>query len=231
MAEERQDKSPWKDHPVVIAALSVAGALVFAQTVIFPTMTASLQNENSSLRSQVQEIPALKENLKKAQDSAKAENQRMDEALKQAKSQLLAAQQSNLFSLGNPYPVGFGKVKLGDGLNTLINSYPEPTLRKTSQRYWTIKPDHPVFRDVSFLFDRPADLKDRRIHAILFFANDLVAGTLQDRLIEALGQPSSPGPLPECFIWTLDKSLFVKKDSATSFAILNTPPDCKPAEK
>jgi len=111
----------WKDHPVIIAAASFGAGLVFAQTVIFPTMTASLRNEVSSLRSQVQEVAVLKEQLKKAEADAKVE-----------KDKLVASQRTNLFSLGNPYPVGIGKVKLGDNVSSLTKYYPDNTITRVA---------------------------------------------------------------------------------------------------
>jgi cell division protein FtsL len=229
MADSQEKK--WQDHPVVIAAGSVVAALIFAQTVIFPTMTASLQNELSSLRSQVQEITSLKDQLKKTQDDTKSEKQRMESEAKIEKSKLIASQITNIFSLGSPYPVGFGKVKLGDSINALVNTYPEAAINRTSIDHWRIKPDHPAFRDIAYFFDRPTALNDRRVRAILFFGDDRISGVLQDKLIEVLGQPALPGPKPECYIWTIDKSLFVKKDAPAVFALQNNSPDCKIPEK
>ncbi|MET4451567.1 hypothetical protein [Bradyrhizobium sp. RT3b] len=98
----------WQDHPVLIAICSGAAALIFAQTVIFPTMTASLQNEVSSARSQMQEVATLRDQLKKAtEDTAKA------------KLELKAAQLNNVFSVGNPYPIGLDKLRIGDGLDAI----------------------------------------------------------------------------------------------------------------
>jgi hypothetical protein len=86
---------------------------------------------------------------------------------------------NNLFSLGNPYPVASGKVKLGDSINAIISAYPEASINRTSPGYWTIKPDHPAFRDVTYFFDRTTDLKDRRVRAILFFGKESISGILQ----------------------------------------------------
>jgi Sec-independent protein translocase protein TatA len=215
----------WQDHPVIIAIISGAAALVFAYNVLFPTLTASLQNELSSLRSQVQETTSLKDQLKKAQDEAKNEKQKMEAAAKTEKDKLMASQMTNLFSLGNPYPVGFGKIKLGDSITAITNVYADARIDRKAADYWGVKPDHPIFRDLVYFFDRTTDLKDRRVRAILFFGKESISGILQDKLIEALGQPISPGPKPECYIWAIDKSLFVKKDVPANFALLNTPPD------
>jgi hypothetical protein len=229
MADSQDTK--WQDHRVIIAAGSFGAALIFAQTVIFPTMTASLQNEVSSLRSQTQEVTSLKDQLKKAQEDAKNEKQRMEAVAKEEKTKLIASQITNIFSLGNPYPVGFGKVKLGDGIGSLTASYSEAAITKTSSGYWTVRPNHPAFRDITYIFDRPTDLKDRRIRAILFFGDDHISEVLHDKLIEALGQPVSPGPKPDCYLWTVDKALFVRKDSPATFALQNIQPDCKIPER
>jgi hypothetical protein len=231
MTGDSREKWKWRDHPIVVAAGSAAAALVFAQTVIFPTLTASLQNDVSSLRSQVQEISALKDRLKKVEEDAKVEKQKMEADAKIEKEKLIAAQMSNLFSLGSPYPVGFGKVKTGDSIDVIVKEYPEASIDRRSAEYWSVKHEHPAFRSVSHFFDRPKELKDRRVRAMLFHGHTTISGILQDKLIEALGQPGSPGPKADCFLWTVDKSLFVKKDSPSSFAILSVQSDCKIPEK
>jgi hypothetical protein len=130
-------------------------------------------------------IASLKDNLKKTQESANAEKQKMDEDLKRIKGQLLAAQQTNLSSSGNLYPVGFGKIKLGDSIAAITANYSEARIDRRSAQDWAVKPDHPTFRSVIYIFDRPNDLKDRRVSAILFFAEDSIAASLQDKMIEA----------------------------------------------
>ncbi|MEA2346201.1 MAG: hypothetical protein QOF63_4370 [Thermoanaerobaculia bacterium] len=48
MAGSQEKK--WQDHGVIIAIISGAATLVFAYNVLFPTLTASLQNEVSGPR-------------------------------------------------------------------------------------------------------------------------------------------------------------------------------------
>ncbi|MGK7055069.1 hypothetical protein AB4853_01195 [Bradyrhizobium sp. 1050_B9_N1_2] len=214
------DTKKWQDHPVVIAIGSGAAALIFAQTVIFPTMTASLQNEVSSARSQTQEVAALREQLKKAtEDTAKA------------KLELKAAQINNVFSVGNPYPIGLSKVKIGDSPEAILGNYPEEKVTKNVASYWSIKLDHATFREVTCFFDRPKNLKDRKIRALLFFTTEQSSGIIRDKLTEALGNPSIFGPKPDCAGWSLGKDLFAKADGSISFSIVNTQPDCIVEEK
>lgn len=220
----------WKDHPVIIAAASAAAALVFAQTVIFPTMTASLQNEVSSLRGQTQEISSLRSQIKKMEEETKVEKQKYEEEAKVAKQKLVDAQLTNFFSLGNPYPAGLGKVKIGDSIQVLQNAFPDNIIKRDSIFYWSVPQDHAAIRSITYFFDRPRDLKDRRIRMLLMFGTDKTEGVLQGKLVEAFGQPATPGPKPECFIWTIDK-LFVKKDIANGFSIESTQPECKIPEK
>lgn len=214
------DSKKWQDHPVVIAIGSGAAALIFAQTVIFPTMTASLQNEVSSARSQTQEVATLREQLKKAtEDTAKA------------KLELKTAQLNNVFSVGNPYPIGLHNVKIGDSPDAILSSYPVEAVVKTSATYWSVKLDHATFREVVYFFDQQKNLKDRKVRTLLFFATDRASGVIRDKLTEALGKPSISGPKPDCFVWSLGKDLFVRANGSNSFSIVTTQTDCVVEEK
>ncbi|MET4041772.1 hypothetical protein ABIC03_003463 [Bradyrhizobium sp. RT6a] len=211
----------WQDHPVLIAICSGAAALIFAQTVIFPTMTASLQNEVSSARSQMQEVATLRDQFKKAtEDTAKA------------KLELKAAQLNNVFSVGNPYPIGLDKLRIGDGLDAIFANFSEASVTKNSASYWSVKLDHAAFREVVYYFDQPSsrNLKDRKIRALLFFAGDRSSGVVREKLTAALGNPSTSGPKPDCVVWTLSKDLLVRADGNSLF-IANTQPSCAVEER
>jgi len=215
---ESQEKR-WQDHGVIIAIISGAATLVFAYNVLFPMLTASLQNEVSSLRSQVQEIAELKSRIAALDTAAKVERQK-----------LVEAQLKNVFSLGNPYPVGFGKVRLGDSIETIQQNFPETSIDRVTSNFWGVKFDHPVFQRVTYYFDRPRELKDRRVRQLLFHGANANSTALKEKLIEALGPPVAPGPKPECFVWAVDK-IFVKMDSPNSFTIGPNAPDCQIEQK
>ncbi|QQO31084.1 hypothetical protein JJC00_20720 [Bradyrhizobium diazoefficiens] len=216
------DTKKWQDHPVLIAICSGAAALIFAQTVIFPTMTASLQNEVTAARSQAQEVATVKEQLKKATDETA-----------KAKLDLKAAQLINVFSAGNPYPIGLDKVRIGDGLDAILGNFPEASVKKNTPSYWSVNLDHAAFREVVYYFDQPTsrNLKDRRIRALLFFTSDRSSGVIRGKLTAALGNPSISGPKPDCVVWTLSNDLFVRADASDSLFIANTPPSCTVEEK
>lgn len=105
--------SDWKNHPVIVAAAAFAAGLGFAYQFMFPVLTASLQTEIGSLKRQNDEITSLKSR------ASSLEAQVRDEQTK-----LAIAQQSNTFSLSNPYPVGLGQIKLGDNVEDLTKFFP-----------------------------------------------------------------------------------------------------------
>jgi hypothetical protein len=167
----------------------------------------------------VQEIAELKNRIAALEAAAKEERKK-----------LVEAQLKNVFSLGNPYPVGLGKVKLGDSIDVIQSNFPEASIERITSGFWSVRYDHPAFRSVTYYFDRPKELKDRRVRLLLLHASDGISGVLKEKLIEALGQPVAPGPKPECFIWTVGK-IFVQMDSPNGFTIGPTSPDCEIEQK
>ena len=210
MADSQEKR--WQDHPVIIAVISGAAALVFAYNVLFPTLTASLQNEVTSLRSQVQEIRELKNRIAAMEAAAKVEKQRLAET-----------QMTNLFALGSPYPIGLGKVKIGDTIDSILTAYPEAPIDRHST-YWSVPQDHALFSQIAFFFER--DSKPPRVRSLLIHLRAISGDLLQAKLIESLGQPSSPGPKKDCFIWKVQDKLFVKRENERSFLIDSMQPNC-----
>jgi hypothetical protein len=132
----------WKDHPLAIAGSSVVATAAFmialGFTVVIPTWTERLRNENERLRSSVPEY----ETLKKEVDKLKGRNAEL-------RAQLAGAQGNALFAGGSLYPLGYRKFKVGDVLSDLESAYPEDPI-EWSDDWVTVNLRHGLFHG---LFD------------------------------------------------------------------------------
>lgn len=207
----------WKDHPVIVAALSFAGTMVFAMQIVIPIYTATLQNEIASLRKDLEAAGVTKDRISK-----------LESELKDTKLKLADAESANTFSPGDPYPVGINQVKIGDSLDLVAGLYSQYQIdRKTG--YWSVNNPNTVFSNVTFYFDRNS--KDKKIHQLLFFMRyDAPPDLIISKLIGALGQPFV-GASPKCLFWKTGQGLFVgveKDDKTRSFSIGLRQPICSP---
>lgn len=205
----------WKDHPVIVAALSFAGTMVFAMQIVIPIYTAALQNEVASLRKDLEATGVTKDRISK-----------LESELKDTKIKLADAESTNTFSPGDPYPVGINQVKIGDSIDLVESLYSRHNIDRKAG-YWSVKNPSAMFSDATFYFDRNS--KDKKIYQLLFFMRyDVPAGLVVSKLIGALGQPFV-GALPKCLFWKTSQGLFVgaeKDDKARSFSIGTRQPTC-----
>jgi hypothetical protein len=217
LPEDTPPKPPsggWKDHPVVVAAIACAASLVFAQQVIFPILTASLQTELATYKTRAAEVGPLKERI------AVLESQ-----LKDAPGDLAKIQTTNMFSLGNPYPIGLSQIKLGDSIDVVTKTYPSASIERKSF-YWSVTRPNSAFSAAAYLFER--DSNDKRVSAIQFYLNsDAPLNLLQTKLVEAVGQPTYSGPKRDCSVWKVNDRLFVRKKAPRSFDINTTDYKCE----
>ena len=129
----------------------------------------------------------------------------LERQLKDALGRVKALEQSNLFSLGNPYPVGLGLVKIGQSVNDLEKAHPGAKIEKSS-RYWTLREFHSVFTDVSYYFEEgTADKKITFINMRTSVRARDDGNFLQNKLLEVLGPPTEV-PVANFARWDLAAS-------------------------
>jgi hypothetical protein len=165
--QSEPEKRGWKDQPLAIAAITAVGTisiLVFLyKEVVIPTQTASLQNEISSLRKQMNlpddEAGGIRALRKKVDD--------LEKQLSSANAKLAEAQLTNLFSFGNPYPSGLAQVKIGDRIELIDRTYPSNSIDRSRGGYWSVKTGHSAFESVTYYFDRNS--AEKRVTHMLFF--------------------------------------------------------------
>jgi hypothetical protein len=185
----------------VAAASAVASAvftiLVFEKVVI-PTQTAQLNNDISVLKKQ-QGIP---DNTTSALMAARTKIGELESKIKSLTGQLSAIKIGNIFQPGVPYPVGLGKVKIGDPIELLVKMYPGLSVDDRFEGYVSLKEAHPQFSRVTFYFDEKAPLKKVN-QMLLHMSERSLEEVIHSKLIEAFGQAAETQRRnrPSLFYW------------------------------
>jgi hypothetical protein len=216
-AQSAQAASEWRNHPVVIAAVSASAALVLAlgyfSQVALPTQTAKLEiallksNErvdkaDKALADAQGRIASDVAATSKLQSEAKA----ADARIKLLEGQLTVANTSNFLSPGNPYPVGIGLARIGMPLKQVLAIYAgNETEWDADESYLTVKiKNHPISEATYFI-----DEKSKSVSHIMFRMafrypdpHPFPAEFLRNRLLEALGQPAAR-PRPTYYRWNV----------------------------
>lgn len=173
-----------------IAAIAAVAGITFAMTFILPTHIASLRNQ----------IEVLNVEVKVAQKSAVAEqgkastleadNKLLEHRLSETGRMLRYWQQANLFSVGNPYPVGLAKIRVGDPLDLIGKVYSASLIEYSKDiPYVSVKIDHGVFDDIIYYYEVKAQKKI--IYMIAFSGSDSAEDLIYDKIVECLGHPVS----------------------------------------
>lgn len=201
----------WKDHPLAVAALAVAGtfaatAFAFLEIVI-PTQTARIEN-------QIADLPGLRAQVETLELSTSAKDRQINDL----KRKIEVLEQRGLFSSGNPFPIAFSRVRIGQPIVDLEDAYRNFEIERR-EGFWTVRPDHGVFRSITYYFDERSS-QHTITHASFFLelGNDFGDHFLQDQIVAALGNPTS-NPRGDFFEWRLeDYSVF--KTHSSNFLIL-----------
>jgi len=195
--------SSWKDHPLRVAAASAAVTasvlIALFGTWILPTQTASLKNQIDALSA------AGAKDTNSAKQIADLKAQAAD-----LERKLSAAQLPNLFFVGDPYPAGLGRVRVGDPISRVAAVYPDSAITKY-EGYWTVEDQHAVFNHIAYYFDEKR--RDNSITAIMFHvAYPTSSVKLQDKLVASLGAPKE---------WHGGNFSWATRDKVTVFKSVN----------
>ncbi|WP_429234110.1 coiled-coil domain-containing protein [Aeromonas salmonicida] len=227
--------SNWKEHPIVVAAVAVSGTIALAvlliKEVILPTHTAALTNQISSLSAEVSSLREDKESTKKTisilQENISSLNKDISrnqhshlEKISDLEDKLTQAQLANLFSFGNPYPSGLGVVRIGDSIEKVLTTYPESSVEKDNNGYWTVKDQHKIFNRIVYYYDKKHS--HNQISHISFtvrYPLTINEKLLQEKLIEALGTPKE-WSMEDFFSWNTQAGVTLFKDSNDGFLLM-----------
>ncbi|MEJ1409098.1 MAG: hypothetical protein RPU60_02615 [Candidatus Sedimenticola sp. (ex Thyasira tokunagai)] len=190
----------FKNHPISIASLAVVGTIAIGillyKEVILPTHTLSLKNEISALKSEVNKLNAKVSSLVKVEVKNKA-----------LLNRLALQEKGNLFSVGNPYPIGLEQVRIGDSLSKVsdvytLASYPNAIVKiQKESSYVTVSNAHAFFEYITYYIDeKNTKLPITHISFNASPINELPKGFLQEKIIAAFGYPDS-NPKGEYYSW------------------------------
>ncbi|TYK64140.1 hypothetical protein [Colwellia echini] len=220
----------WKDHPLSSAAVAVAGTIAIGvllyKEVILPTHTLSLQNEISSLKS---DISKSKEKIREQSLLLKSANTSLNKFKDEniaLKGQLISSQISNLFVPNNPYPLGLAQVRIGDPASK-IHDFFKPSIFPDSlievepaNRYITVKYAHSAFKHVTYFLDEDKpELPITHINFSGFDHSSTSRDILQEKLIANHGNPDST-PRKGFYSWDGEFKTTIFKSDSKSYVLM-----------
>lgn len=187
--------SSWKDHPLVVASIAVAAtiglAVLLFKEVILPTHSVSLSNQITSLTNELQILRKKSEADVQSIGDLSAKLEAANRRAENLEQSLTKARISNLFSSGNPYPIGLGRIQVGQSIEQVTLAYPTASIKK-SDGYWSVENQHPFFESIVYYYDE--EEKSKIVTHISFrrlFRSKVGDSFLQEKLTEALGPPKS----------------------------------------
>lgn len=197
--------------------MAVAGTIVLAvlivKEVILPTHTAAMTNQVAALSAEVSSLRASKADADNKLAQIRTQVAELDRKLSQA-------QHANLFSLGSPYPVGVGQVRVDDPISSLTTTYPDALIEKNENGYWSVNDQHKVFNSIVYYYDEK--IPNNPITHIMFsFGYPLTvdATFLQGKLVEVLGAPKQ-WQRKGYFSWNTQANVTLYKDDEESFIVM-----------
>ncbi|MBY3536149.1 hypothetical protein HFN68_25010 [Rhizobium laguerreae] len=243
------------DHPVVLCAMTAVGVLTVCTGITFswivPTMVASTNNKLEAATRESQKLASEKAESDNRLITLRAELADMgkrltaseqekmqivadkDKRIAELKNELFESSTVNLFISGSPYPVGFDKVRVGDPVAKIAESYPFQNDSESSVRV-SFRVPSDVFYRLSFDFD--TDQKDVVEAVSLSIGRlrglgsnplpELPDSWIETTLRRVLGEPKAEiGPDKQCLVWTMDdaaKSLVYYRKKDTDYMVSST---------
>jgi hypothetical protein len=246
------------DHPIKVAALAVVGTVTILSLIvsqwIVPTQTASLNHEvtllKEQLSKQIEETELLKrsaKNISQTVEEQKAQTQRRIDLLveenKQLKEKLFVSEQSNAFLIGDAYPIGLDRVKIGDPKDKVAELYRGARIDERGKTI-TVKHVNEVFLSARF-HHSSARGTDGRIDSITFDLGTferirdslprIPKSWLEDSLRKALGEPFQVGEDNKCLLWKTSANepvyYLLEDDSFVISGYVTYPPGCYPSKE
>jgi len=213
------------ERSIRLAAAAVVGTVrlctVLVTQWILPTVTASLNHEIELQKEKIStkdaEISTLKQKGQQLAQSIADEKRKSDQRVSdltgdvaKLKDDLFLARSANMFLKGDPYPLGFDKVRIGDPLSK-INEFYAAKDKTENGKSITIKDASEIFRFVQF---RHSSSKNSlgKVDSISFDLGNLgrivdkslpriPKDWLEQSLKRALGEPFVVGTDDNCLLW------------------------------
>lgn len=175
MTAQKGSTADWTQHSVIVALISGAATAGFFLAVVVPIYTQSLRNEITAGADSVAKARATEERVATA-----------ERKLKVAEARIFSLENANSYSLGNPYPVGLGLVKVGQDIADVAKMYPGATIEK-KDGYWSLKDYHSIYSIVTYYFKAEQKIS----HILLSPHYKMPEDFVPRKLTEILGPPAS----------------------------------------
>jgi len=175
----------WRDHPLAVAAIVVAGTIILMVTAIFPIWDKEKDN-------QIAELKVEPTKLKNELDGLRSERNRLESENLKLRRDLDRLSPDKLFSLDDVYPKGFRAVRIGDRIDLLAKVYgAEADIIEDESPGWiSVKFKNPhVFSQITYYYYAQATSK--KITMILFHFDNKDGRTfdmLKQQLIDTYSQ-------------------------------------------
>lgn len=215
-------ESSWKDHPIIIAAIAVAATTTFCYQFVIPTYTTSLNNSIESLKKNQIELSSKSLDLNKKIEALTKKLEISEKTNKDLLSQLEIAQEKNLFSNTDSYPIGLGSIKIGDPMSLIFNTYPKDSINLSQIGYITVKNQHRIFSTITYYSNH--DEKKPKISHIMFsidYKTKLNDDFLQKKIIDSFGMPET-WEWDKYYSWPTKDNLIIYKDGNLSFQLMDS---------
>ena len=231
--------SSWKDNPLAVSAITVAGTLALSvlvvKDIIVPTYTQSIKNELSLNKIKLEKALKINEKNKLRVKDLEKEVVQLREHNVSLTSQLKNSLATNVFSFNNPYPKGFGEIRVGDNINLLAKKYGKDKIEiklgdVDTYTTYNLKIKHKFFERVTYYIEDDDNTIEKMSFSIPQYDKNfkkLFDGDyLHNQLTDALGSPITWNK-KEYYSWYIGHNLAVYKSSDFSFSI--APKDKRPA--
>src|SRR5260370_21077137 len=175
----------WKDQPLALAAIAVAGTIILMVTAVIPIWDKEKDN-------QIAELKVEPTRLKNELDGLRGERNRLESENLKLRRDLDRLSPDKLFSLDDVYPKGFRSVRIGDRVDLLAKVYgAEADIVEDESPAWiSVKfKNRQGFSQITYYYYAQATSK--KITMILFHFDNKNGRTfdmLKQQLIDTYGQ-------------------------------------------
>lgn len=212
----------WKDHPVVISAISGVAGVAFAVQFLFPSLNAqinldhkleinTLNSQKDATTSELSNQQEKNKQLTLDAEASRSEVQSLQAVIVSQKETIAELEMGRIFDLSNPYPVGFRQIKVLDDINEVEALYEESTIDKERPGYWSVKVEHALFESVIYYFDRfLEDSEKQTVYQISYVIRDFKYENHRAQLNERLSKAPTTSKVElsdDFLITTLNETL------------------------
>jgi hypothetical protein len=155
----RRRRSPapetnWKDRPLAVAAITVAGTIILMVTAVIPIWDKAKDNQIAELKTEPTKLKNELDDLRGQLDRMESENLKLRRDLDRLSA-------DSLFSLDDVYPKGFRSVRIGDRIDLLKQVYGSEAESTEDEGSWvSVNLKNPqLFSQITYYYDENARLK------------------------------------------------------------------------